>query len=344
MNRSKFLFSFVGLLALLWLGLWISSWWGTITLDFEKKPLATVLRSFTQQSGLKVITDLDLTKPISIHVRRVPVSEALDALQSSAESRGRLVFLAAPDRAGLQNLISFLPRPDGKSGIQSLEYRMPYMFIPGTEELPQWRDPRDQLWTPTSTASSSSLVSLFEDAAQKTEIRIFFPKDWNPKLTKSISSGPLRSSLPALAKSARAISELAFLLPAPRSENAPAPAAGSRPSPERWDQRWSEGNPLPPDAFSARLQSRLSGLPADQVKDAQLSAQDSVKQYRDWLTLSQEEKEKKMQEMIQDPNRQQRGSDRFIRSMRMMNPDQRAQRYSRYNTQKESVKDPGQTH
>ena len=343
MNRSKFLFSFVGLLALIWLGLWISSWWGTITLDFENKPLATVLRSFTQQSGLKVITDLDLTKPITIHVRRVPVSEALDALQASAESRGRLVFLAAPDRAGLQNLISLLPRPDDKSGIQSLEYRMPYMFVPGTEELPQWRDPRDQLWTPTSTASSS-LVSLFEDAAQKTEIRILFPKDWNPKLTKSTSSGPLRSSLPALAQSAKAISELAFLLPAPRSENAPAPAAGSRPSLERWDQRWSEENPLPPDAFSARLQSRLSGLPADQVKDAQLSAEDSVKQYRDWLALSQEEKNKKMQEMIQDPNRQQRGSDRFSRAMRMMSPEQRAQRYQRYQNHRESVTDPNHTH
>ena len=344
MTRPKILLSIVALLAVTWLGLWIYSGWGTITLDFENKPLSAVLRSFTNQSNLKVITDLDLAKPITIRVRRVPVTEALEALQAAAESRGRLVFLAAPDRAGLQNLISLLPRPDDKSGIQSLEYRMPYMFIPGNEELPQWRDPRDQLWTPTSTASPSSLVFLLEDAAQKTEIRIFFPKDWNPKLTKSTSSGPLRSSLPALAKSAKATSELAFLLPAPRSENAPALDAGSRPSPERWNQRWSEGTPLPPDAFSARLQSRLSGLPADQVKDAQLSAEDSVKQYRDWLALSQDEKDKKMQEMIQDPNRQQRGSDRFIRGMRMMNPDQRAQRYSRYNTQKESVKDPGHTH
>jgi len=75
----------------------------------------------------------------------------------------------------------------------------------------------------------------------------------------------------------------------------------------------------------------------------QASAEESVKQYRDWLALTPEEREKRMQEMIQDPNRQQRGSDRFSRAMRMMSPSQRASRYSRYNSQKEAVKDPGHT-
>ncbi|NDB12060.1 MAG: hypothetical protein EBX54_09015, partial [Betaproteobacteria bacterium] len=45
----------------------------------------------------------------------------------------------------------------------------------------------------------------------------------------------------------------------------------------------------------------------------------------------------KMQEIMQDPARQQRGSDRFIRGMRMMSPQQRAQRYTRYNARKEAV-------
>jgi len=101
MTRPKILFSCILLLGLIWLGIWISSGWGTITLDYENKPLSTVLGSFTKQSNLRVVTDLDLSKPTSIHVHRVPVTEALDALQASAESRGRLAALFAPDTPSL---------------------------------------------------------------------------------------------------------------------------------------------------------------------------------------------------------------------------------------------------
>jgi len=63
MNRQKILLSSLTLLGLVWLGLWVAGGWGTVTLDYENKPLATVLRSFTGQTGLKVITNLDPTKP-----------------------------------------------------------------------------------------------------------------------------------------------------------------------------------------------------------------------------------------------------------------------------------------
>jgi len=329
----------VGILALLWIGLWIAQGWGTITLVFDKKPLSIVLRSFTSQSKLKVITDIDLNTPITIQVRRVPVAEALEAIQAAAESRGRLAFLIASDRGGLQNLISLMPQGN-QSGIKSLEYRMPFLFVPGTEDLPQWRDPRDQVWNP-SEQTKKDLLSLADDAAQKTDIRIFLYESWNPPVTKSLSSGPLRASLQSLAKSSGGKGELVYLLPGQRPKIETSDRNTS--SPERWRQNWSEGTPLSVDAFAERLKNRSAGLSGDKAKEMQASVEESVKQYRDWLALNPEEREKKMQEMIQDPNRQQRGSDRFSRAMRMMSPSQRAGRYSRYNSQKESVKDPGHT-
>jgi hypothetical protein len=340
MTRQKILTSCFIFLGLIWLGVCILSGWGTITLDYENRPLGTVLHSFTRQSSLKVLTDLDLSKPISVHVHRVPVTEALDALQASTESRGRLAFLIAPNQAGLQNLISLMPRPSNQSGIKSLEYRMPLLFVPGTEELPQWRDPRDQVWTPSDLAKKD-LRTLAEDVAQKTDIRIFFSESWNPSVLKSVSSGPLRSSLPSLAKASGGTGELVYLLPGQRSQNdsgGPTP-----PNTERWRQNGSEGTPLSADAFAERLKNRSSGLSGDQAKEMQASVEESVKNYRNWLDLTSEEREKKIQEMMQDPNRQQRGSDRFSRAMRMMSPSQRASRYSGYNSQKEAVKDPGHT-
>ncbi|NCW26975.1 MAG: hypothetical protein EBV83_01525 [Verrucomicrobia bacterium] len=343
MNRQKSLLFMIGLLGLIWLGVSIHGWWGTITLDFENKPLQAVLRSFTRQSGLPVITDLDGNKPITIHVIRAPVSEALDALQAVAESRGRLVYLAAPNHSELQKALPLLPGKLEAADWKTIEYRLPFMFLGGSEDLPRWGDPREQTWNP-SVPKDSSLVSLFENAAQSTDIRILLPAGWNPKIQKSVSFGPLSSALPSLTRAVGGTGKMVFLLPGPRPDRGPEAGPPDRTAAsDAWRRRWSEGPQLTPEAFSTRLQSRLSGMPADQAKEAQAAIDESVKQYKEWLTLTSEEQEKKMQEIMQDPNRQQRGSDRFIRGMRMMSPEQRAQRYTRYNARKEAVKDPGHT-
>ncbi|NBQ56099.1 MAG: hypothetical protein EBU36_05585 [Verrucomicrobia bacterium] len=343
MNRQKLLLLTIGLLGIIWLGVWVHGWWGTITLDYENKPLGTVLRSFTKQSGLTVVTDLDEAKPITIHVIRVPVAEAMDALQAVAESRGRLLYLAAPNNTELQKAISLLPGKLEAADWKTIEYRLPFMFLGGSEDLPRWGDPRQQTWNPTPP-KDNTLVSFFENAAQATDIRIILPASWNPKIEKSVSSGPIASTLPSLTHKAGGTGKMVYLLPGPRPDRSPDSGSSDRSSSsDSWRRRSSEGPQLSPEAFATRLQSRLSGLSTDQAKEAQASMDESVKQYKEWLTLTPEEQEKKMQEIMQDPNRQQRGSDRFTRGMRMMSPQQRAQRYSRYNNRKETVKDPGHT-
>ena len=328
MNRPKVLFSFVGLLALLWLGLWISSWWGTITLDFENKPLSAVLRSFTSQSKLKVITDLDLTKPITIHVRRVTVTEALDALQASAESRGRLAILFAPDAASMKNLLSALPTPTENSGILSIEYSTPWLFRGGIDNLPIDRDPRNQIWTP-STQLPLQLRPLLEHAAQTTEVRLLIPQSWNPTLNKSLSAGPLSSSLPALAKVAGGQSQLVYLLPARSEREGPGGSSLTRDS-NRTDLRWTGPPTLSPEALLARFDSRIRGLPSSEQADARQAAQESVRQYREWSTLTEEERDKKRQEIMNDPAGAERAGEGFSRAMRKMSPEQRSQRYQGY--------------
>jgi len=224
---------------------------------------------------------------------------------------------------------------------KTIEYRLPFMFLAGSEDLPRWGDTRKQTWNPTDL-KDSSLVSFFENAAQTTDIRIVLPSGWNPKIQKSMSSGPLDSNLTSLSHIAGGTGKMIFLLPGPRSDRGPESESADRSgSSDSWRRRWSEGPQIPPEAFAIRQQARLSGLPADQAKEAQASIDESVKQYKEWLSLTPEEQEKKMQEIMQDPARQQRGSDRFTRGMRMMSPEQRSQRYSRYNNRKEAIKDPG---
>ena len=337
MTRPKLLLSFVGILALTWVGLWIAQGWGTITLVFDKKPLSIVLRSFTSQSKLKVITDIDLNTPTTIQVRRVPVVEALEALQAAAESRGSLAVILAPDNASMKNLLSTLPNPKTDSGTLSIEYRTPWLFRGASSSLPIDRDPREQVWSP-SPQLPLQLLPLLEHAAQNTEVRLLIPQSWNPTLKKSPSSGPISSSIPKLAKSAGGEAQLVFLLPARSERDGP----GTPPSTQeanRGTLRWTEPADLPPDALLARLESRIRSLPSSEQGDARQAAQESVRQYREWSSLTtEEERDKKRQEIMNDPARAERAGEGFSRAMRKMSPEQRSQRYQRYVERRSSQK------
>jgi hypothetical protein len=337
MTRPKLLFSCILLLALIWLGIWISSGWGTITLDYENKPLSAVLRSFTRQSKLKVVTDLDLSKLISIHVYRVPVTEALDAIQASTESRGRLAVLFAPDASSLKNLIASLPTPQENSGIVSIEYRTPWLFRGGMDGLPVERDPRNQLWKPSEKVSQQ-LISYLEQAAQTTEVRILLAQSWNPPLKKAPQPGPISSSLPSLAHNAGGQAELVYLLPSRSEGDGPGgpPTASDTP---RGNLRWRDTPSLPPEALLARLDSRISALPSSEQADARQAAEESVRQYREWSSLTtEEERDKKRQEIMNDPNRAEKAGEGFSRAMRKLSPEQRSQRYQRYVERRSSQK------
>jgi hypothetical protein len=305
-------------------------------LDFENKPLSAVLRSFTNQSKLKVITDLDLAKPITIRVHRVPVTEALEALQGATESRGRLAVLLAPDPTSMKNLLSVLPSPSENSGVRSLEYRTPWLFRGGMDGLPIERDPRNQFWKP-SPKLALQLFPTAEDAAQNTEVRLLIPDSWNPPLKKSPQAGPLFSSIPALAKSAGGVSQLVYLLPASSDRDGPGGPPMTRDAP-RENLRWTEPAPLSPEALLARYESRIRDLPSSQQSEARQTAEDSVRQYREWSTLTEEERDKKRQELMNDPVRSERTGEGFSRAMRKMSPEQRSQRYQRYVQRRSSQK------
>jgi hypothetical protein len=265
------------------------------------------------------------------------VVEALEALQAAAESRGSLAVILAPDTASMKNLLSTLPNPKTDSGTLSIEYRTPWLFRGASSSLPIDRDPREQVWSP-SPQLPLQLLPLLEHAAQNTEVRLLIPQSWNPTLKKSPSSGPISSSIPKLAKSAGGEAQLVFLLPA-RSERDGTGTPPSTQEANRGTLRWTEPTPLPPDALLARLESRIRSLPSSEQGDARQAAQESVRQYREWSSLAtEEERDKKRQEIMNDPARAERAGEGFSRAMRKMSPEQRSQRYQRYVERRSSQK------
>ncbi|MEY5062447.1 MAG: hypothetical protein RLZZ112_411 [Verrucomicrobiota bacterium] len=329
MNRPKLLCGLVAGLTVIWLGIWISSWWGTVTLEFENKPLGRVLDSFTRQTQLPVFTDLNRAKPITIRVRRVTVTEALEAIQASAESRGgRLAFLLAPDPAGLAQIRGLLPRPTEDSGIRTLEFRIPFPAMASLEELPEWRDPRDQIWQPNS-GLPRLLQPTAENAAEAAEVRILLPSDWNPPLRQAPAGGEISSALTALAKMAGGKAEMVFLLPAPRSESERGQESSGEGLSGR-DPGRSRAPSLPPEKWIERLGPRLAALPKEEQASLRASIQETAHQFQDWESLTPEQRREKMQALMENPANAERMSDRFSRGMRRLSPEQRSRRYQNY--------------
>ena len=317
---------------------WVSGWWGTVTLDFEKKPLGLVLDSFTRQTKLLILTDLDRTKTVNIHVRRVNVTEALEAIQTSTESRGgRLTFLLGPDKAGLAKIRGMLPRPPENSALLTLDYRIPFPAMATLNDVPAWGDPRRQTWRPAPSLPKE-LRAAAENAAQAAEIRIYLPTDWNPPLPRPSAGGEVASALPALANLAGGKAEMVYLLPAPRNFG-----DSDRPESTGREEGWGRFPSLPPEKWIERLEPRLTALPKEEMTAARASLEEAVRQFKEWEALPPEQRREKIQAMMQDPATAEKMSDRFTRGMRNMSPDQRAGRYKNYNSRRESIKDPNHT-
>ena len=76
MNRQKILIiatiSFVAFAIVYW----VWSGWGLITVEVNAKPLAEVIRSIEKQGGVLLKTNMDPAKPVTMHVHKVPLTEA----------------------------------------------------------------------------------------------------------------------------------------------------------------------------------------------------------------------------------------------------------------------------
>src|SRR5258708_18199958 len=64
--------------------------WGLVTVHSKGQPLSQVIRSIEKQGHVTIKTNIDLTKPIDMHVDQVTVAEALETLSVVTESRWRL--------------------------------------------------------------------------------------------------------------------------------------------------------------------------------------------------------------------------------------------------------------
>lgn len=305
---------------------WIAGW-GLVTVHVTNAPLSTVIASIARQAHVRLETSLDLTKPVSLDVDRVPLAEALDDLAIRTDTSWRLVYLAAPTKIALESGVISL-RATGKLEDWSTYFypQPPFADSTGGAAI----DPRTL--SLTLEGSDKSLPPLLNEAAQKSGVLVAFPKDWTPAVAKLPRPNQVRNLIPALVQSVHGKSaEIFFLADRERRERRPqpdAPATAEQDQPPPMNPLWIEQRQL----------AEIAKLPPEKQAEAKQAIGERKALMAEMQKLSPEERRAKWQALMSDPDRMEKMADRMLLRDSKMTSQQRIGRAMNYIQRKAAAK------
>ena len=340
MNRQKILIiatiSFVAFAIVYW----VWSGWGLITVEVNAKPLAEVIRSIEKQGGVLLKTNMDPAKPVTMHVHKVPLTEALETLANRTDARWRLGYLFGPDAGTLKiatDAIASGKRPEGWKNFDVPLFGRPGSL--GEEVVPM--DPRRDRWNVQEPAEKT-LQGFMQAAATGVSASFTCPESFNPAVAKTPSSGEIRKSAPQLAKIAGAKVEEVFLLlgrpqgvaesDADRDDDGPGGPPRGRGGPPG-GSRGGGNFTLQRD----RQLAEIAKLPASEQPAAKSEFDEREKVFAAVRDLPEAERRAKLEEIFNSPEMQDRMADRKMKSDERKSPDQRVAKYQKYVARKQQA-------
>ena len=348
MNRQKTIISATILLVLFSVAYWVWSSWGLITVDVNDKPLAEVIRSIEKQGGVVLKTNMDAAKPVTMHVHKVPLTEALETLAGVTDSRWRLGYFFGPDTATLKRALETIASGQRPEGWKNFE--VPLFGKPGSlGDVAVPMDPRHDTWA-VKEPEEKSLQGFLQAAAAGVSASFTCPESFNPAVGKAPSSGEIRKSAPQLAKTAGAKVEEVFLLMGrpPSAETADAGrdddfgfgGFGGAPRGRGGSDQGRTGGSRSPNftLMHDRQLAEIAKLPVSEQASATAEMDEFEKLRASMRDLSDEERRAKMDEFMSRPENQERMADRQAKGNERKTPDQRLAKYQRYVANKQAIK------
>ena len=348
MNRQKILIGGTLFVAVAAVAFWIWSNWGLVTVDADGKPLAEVIRTIEKQGHIVLKTNMDLAKPVKMHVHKVPLTEALATLADVTESRWRLGYFFGPDAATLKGAYESIASGKRPEGWKNFE--VPIFGVPtSTGSRGEPMDPRHDRWNVQEPAEKT-LQGFMQAAATGVSASFTCPEQFNPAVAKTPSSGEIRKLAPQIAKAAGAKWEEIFLLmgrPAgsPGSDTADARrddgddfGFGGGPPRSRGGSGDSRGGRAPDFKLMRERQlAEIAKLPADEQGAAKAEMEEREKFYTSLKDLTDEERRAKFAEMASNPANQEKMADRQIKGSERKTPEQRLAKYQGYVAKKQAI-------
>lgn len=333
-RRQLYLTGSALLLAVLVLVRLISQW-GLVTIHAKDEPLGKVLASIASQGHVRIETSVDPTKTVTMNVEAVPVIEALDTLATVSESSWRAVYLAAPDKTAVEAGISQM-KAGGKLDGWTVAYYPGFGMGPLGPLSDQPIDPRSLEWKPEGP--ELDVVKLLDEAAQKTGVMAATPLDWIPVAARLPGSGPVGNGVKGLVGSVRGkVGTFLFLTERGRRQGPPdaSPEAPQQQAGVRQDR------PRPavkPEWMEQRQQAVIKKLPPAQRAEAAKEMGERTAFFKSLEGLTPEERRAKFQEMMSNPDMQQKMEERRLLRDSQLTSQQRVQRAVGYVSRKEELK------
>jgi hypothetical protein len=303
--------------------------WGLITIHARQEPLRKVLASMRWQGHADIQTDMPGDTPVTMDVVKVRLPDALETLSTVTDSRWRLLYFVAGDKATLKRGEATWfggQRPDGWRMV-SFPMGNIAQYLDDSDTPPP--DPRIDLYTPR-TAAPAPVQAFFAEAAQLTNAGFAFPADWNPTVDHTPPSGVVTRVIPKLIKYAHGRQDELFFL---SKNNRRGPRGGGGGG----DGAMADGFHFDPDLFAARIQAEISRLPDDERAEAQSNFNTEQAFRASLKDLSDEQRRAAWMQHMQDPAVQQAMANRMDGRDSRMNHDQREQHYSNYVSRKQAL-------
>ena len=341
MNRQHLLILSAVVLLLGNVGYRVWAHWGLITVHVTDAPLPTVLRSIEKQGGIRLRTNLEPDKTVTMHVEKVPLSYALEVLANVADARVELGYFLAPTQPPIDALLAGLAAGEKTEGWQRFFVPLPPGAIGGADEGTS--DPRLDRWE-VKPAPEGTLQAYLAQAAKSVSARLEAPADWNPAISSAPKSGEIQEVMPRLAKAAGGTVEQVFLLTGRRRDAAPPTAESGPPEPVRRALGMIAGAAGGDDAaaekmlraMGERMQAAIDQMPAEKRAKAQAEFDEGKKFFESMKDLTPEERRAKMEERMQDPATQEKFFSGMAKRDAMKTPQQRTERFRDYLQTKQS--------
>lgn len=313
--------------------------WGLITVHVTDAPLPTVLKSIEKQGGIRIRTNLEADKTVTMHVEKVALSYALEVLANVSDARVELGYFIAPSKAPIDAFLTAMAAGDKTEGWKRFFIPTPGGAIMGGADEGT-SDPRIDRWE-VKPAPEGTLQAYLEQAAKSVSARIEAPEDWNPAISSAPKSGEIQDVMPRLAKAAGGAAEQVFLLTgrrrdfvAPTAENGPPEqvrralglmAGGDDAAMEKMMR-----------AIGEKMQAAIDQMPAEKKAKAQAEFDEGKKFFESMKGLTADERRAKMEEKMQDPATQEKFFNGMAKRDAMKTPQQRTEKFRDYVSQKAS--------
>ncbi len=310
--------------------------WGLITIHANKMPLGKVIASMERQGHATIQTDIPLDVPVTMDIVRYTLPNALETLSTDTNSRWRMLFFVAGDKATLkQGESSWFggQRPDGW---RMVSFPMGGMFggvLASDDEDAAPPDPRNDVWTP-QTPAPAPVQTFFKEAAELTNAGFAFPETWNPTVKSMLHPGRVTKVVSKLVSYAGGkYDEVFFLSLNGRGGGGGYRGGGGDNGPNTADDDFRPD----PNLLAERTQNEINQLPPDQKAQAQQNFNTWKAFWQSLQGMTDDQRREAIEQRMQDPQVQDQIQNMQDGREGRMNHDERMQHFANYVNRKMSI-------